>query len=200
MGLDKNYHRSDSLSGNSILIVSASEQFDVVVKKSLKGFITIESKRSGSQARRAALERDYDVVAINAPLPDESGEALALDIAEKSPASVLLVVPAQIYEDVLECVTDAGVLVITKPSPRGRVDKALRFLMALRGRMRQLERKVQSVEEKMEEMRLVTRAKLLLMEKKHMSEDEAHRYIGKQAMDAGVSRGIIASRILEDYD
>ena len=45
---------------------------------------------------------------------------------------------------------------------------------------------------------MVSRAKLLLVEKKHMTEDEAHRYIGKLAMDGGVSRGIAARQIVEE--
>ncbi|MBQ5375528.1 MAG: ANTAR domain-containing protein, partial [Lachnospiraceae bacterium] len=50
----------------------------------------------------------------------------------------------------------------------------------------------------MEELKTVSRAKILLMEKKHMTEEEAHRYIGKQAMNNGVSRGNMALEIIED--
>ncbi|MBQ9443602.1 MAG: ANTAR domain-containing protein, partial [Lachnospiraceae bacterium] len=59
-------------------------------------------------------------------------------------------------------------------------------------------RKRQAAEEKIEELRIVSKAKILLVEKKKMTEDEAHRYIGKQAMDRGVSRRRIAERILDD--
>ena len=47
-------------------------------------------------------------------------------------------------------------------------------------------------------MRVVNKAKLVLINKKKMSEDEAHRYIGKLAMDNGISRGRAAERILDD--
>ena len=39
---------------------------------------------------------------------------------------------------------------------------------------------------------------LKLMEHRHMTEAEAHRYIGKQAMDHGMSRKRIAQEILDD--
>lgn len=185
---------------DSILIVSSSEQLNAIVKRSLKGFITIDIVKSASQARRNLLERDYDLVVINAPLPDETGEYLAIDAAERSDASILLVVPQDISSQAMENVTDRGVLVLPKPFPTGYMDKAIRLLIAFRARMYVLEKKAQNAEEKLDELRVVSKAKLLLIENRHMSEDEAHRYIGKQAMDNGVSRKRVAERILEDYE
>ena len=52
----------------------------------------------------------------------------------------------------------------------------------------------------MEEIRLVNRAKLLLMEHLKMSEAEAHRHIEKAAMDACVKRRNIAEQIIRTYE
>nr|MCR4586736.1 ANTAR domain-containing protein [Lachnospiraceae bacterium] len=179
---------------HSALIISASDRFDSLAKKSLKGFITIDIKKSGALGRRAILERDYDLVIINAPLSDENGIELSLDIAEKNNGVVLLVVPQDNYEDILDRVTDQCVLVITKPVPEGRLDKAIRFQTAVRNKQYMLEKKAASIQEKLDELRIVSKAKLILVEKKHMSEDDAHRYIGKLAMNNGVSRKYAAER------
>ena len=183
---------------HSALIVSASEQFETLIKRSLMDVITVESRKSGAMARRYVLERYYDLVIINAPLPDESGEELALDIVEQCDASVLMVVPQDIFEDVLDRVTEQGIMVMPKPSPKGRIDKSVRFLVATQNKLHKLEAKVVKAEAKLEEMRVVNKAKLVLINKKKMSEDEAHRYIGKLAMDNGISRGRAAERILDD--
>ena len=183
---------------HAILIISASEQFQAIVKRSLQDFLTIEWRKSGAMGRRCASERDFDLVVVDAPLPDEAGEELAMDIAEKGNRSVLIVVPQDIYEEVLEQVTDVGILAVSKPFPRGRIDKAIRFLVAVRNRMIRLEKKSLTLEEKMEAIRTISRAKLLLVEKKHMTEDEAHRYIGKLAMNNGVSRDAAAEKILAE--
>ena len=184
---------------HSILIVSPSEQFQAIVKRSLKDFLTIDIKKSASSARRCILERYYDLVVISGPLPDESGEELAMFVTEKSKASVLMVIPREVFDDVTERVTDHGIMVVPKPAPKGRIDKAIRFLVATQNRFHTLEKKTLSVEEKMEEIRTVSKAKLILVEKKHMTEDEAHRYIGKLAMDNGISRKRVAEKILKDY-
>jgi len=191
-GKDDIYH--------SILIVSQSEQFNSVVRQSLVGISSIECRKSAATARRSILERYYDIIVINGPLQDETGESLALDAAEKSNALVLLAIPREIYEDVQDHVTDHGVLVIPKPLTRSRVDKAIRYLTAVQKKIHVLERKNVKAEEKLEEMRIINKAKFLLVEQRHMTEDQAHRFVGKQAMDHGISRKRAAQSIIDDME
>jgi response regulator NasT len=51
----------------------------------------------------------------------------------------------------------------------------------------------------MEEIRIVNRAKWILINELSMSEPEAHRYIEKQAMDRCISKGQIAKEIINTY-
>lgn len=187
---------------HSVLIVSVSEQFAALVKRSLspKNTMGIVFRKSAGLARRSILERYYDIIIIDSPLSDEQGVELALDIRDKCEVSVLLVVSKDMYEDVLNRVTDSGILVLAKPFPRGRIDKAIRFLIAIQNRIRRLEIKVENAQEKIREIRTIDKAKILLVQIEHMTEDDAHRYIGKYAMDRGISRGSAAMRILEDLE
>ena len=66
--------------------------------------------------------------------------------------------------------------------------ETLRLLCITRERLRGMEKKAVTLQEKMEEIRLVNRAKWLLIEELKMTEQEAHRYIEKQAMDRCVQR------------
>ena len=68
-----------------------------------------------------------------------------------------------------------------------------------RERLRRQEEKQVSVEEKITEIRLVNRAKWLLIERLGMRETDAHRYIEKQAMDQRVSRRKIAESVIQTY-
>ncbi len=185
---------------HSILIVSSSERFALLVKKSLKNYITIDIVKSSSLARRYILEKDYTLVVIDSPLAHETGEDLALDITERGDASVMLVAPEEISGFVMENAADHGILVIRKPAPAGQIDKAIRFLSAVQSKIARLKQKTRKVEEKLEENRAVNRAKLLLIEKKGFTEETAHKFIGKQAMNRRVSRKRVAQRIIEDLD
>ena len=51
----------------------------------------------------------------------------------------------------------------------------------------------------MEEIRLVNRAKWLLISALNMHESDAHRYIEKQAMDRCVSKRQVAEEIIKTY-
>ena len=190
----------DEFIQHSVLIVSSSEQFDAIVKRSLpkKSFPSVESRKSASLARRSFLERYYDLVIINAPLPDENGLEISLDIIDTSNASVLLVVSKESYDDITDKVTDYGVLVLAKPFHWRQIDKAIRFLTAIQNKRHQLEYKMRDLQDKMEDLRTVAKAKCMLIEKKHMTEDQAHRFIGKTAMDHGISRKRAAIRIMDD--
>ena len=83
--------------------------------------------------------------------------------------------------------------------PENRLDTAIRYLASIQDRIRKLEQKNISLEEKMKEIKIIGKAKGLLIEKKGMTEEEAHRYIGKMAMDNGVSRKHIAEDIIDEY-
>ena len=185
---------------HSILIVSSSEQFDAAVRRSVRSHTTVESRRSGAMARRCALERPYDIIVIRMHLTDEPGDQLALDLASDSTAQVLLVVPAEVYETVLEHVTDLGIMTLARPFPRAQLSQAIRFLTAVHNRMRLLEDRLRASEEKREELRTVSKAKLLLIEKRRMTEEEAHRFIGKEAMNNGITRKKAAEKVLEDLE
>ena len=56
-----------------------------------------------------------------------------------------------------------------------------------------------TVEEKIQEIRLVNRAKWALIQCLGMTEQAAHRYIEKRAMDERISRREAAMQVLSDY-
>ena len=92
-----------------------------------------------------------------------------------------------------------GVFTLPKPTSKVIMSQALGWLASARERLRKLEKKTLSVEERMEEIRIVNRAKILLVSELHMTEPEAHRYIEKHAMDTCVPKREIAERIIKTY-
>ncbi len=185
----------------SVLLVSSSPKFNesMLALLSESRFYPVTAVSDVSSARRRLLENKYDIVIINAPLPDDFGTRLALYICENSGAGVLLLVKAEHYPDINGRVSQFGVLVLPKPTTSQAVSQSLQLLCGTRERLRRMEQKTASIEEKMEEIRIINRAKLLLMEQLKMTEKEAHRFIEKQAMDRCVTRITIAQSILSTY-
>ena len=185
----------------SVLIVTASDSFvsSVMPLLPVTDYWPVTTVRSVGEARRRIVETDFDIVLINAPLPDDFGMRLAIDICTNSGAGVLLMVKSDLFNDIYAKVVSYGVITLSKPTNLQTVAQNLRILCATRERMRQMEAKQATVEEKIEEMRLVNRAKWLLIECLGMTEPEAHRYIEKQSMDERISKREVAENIIKTY-
>lgn len=185
----------------SVLIVSSSEKFNRSLLSLLPEdrFYPVSVSPDDSAARRVLAECRFDIVMINTPLPDDFGTHLALDACEGSGAGVMLFVKAEHYPDIAARVSPFGVLALSKPVTAQTVAQSLTLICATRERLRRMEQKTASVEEKIEEIRIVNKAKWLLIDQLKMTEQEAHRYIEKQAMDRCVTRRTIAENILATY-
>ena len=82
---------------------------------------------------------------------------------------------------------------------RNLFQTAAGWLISAREMIRKTEKQTTSIEEKMNEIRLVNRAKWLLISELKMTEPDAHRYIEKQAMDRCVSKRQAAEEIIKTY-
>ena len=153
---------------------------------------------SAGEVKRMLLETDVDLVILNAPLRDEFGTQLALNLAQDN-LCVLMLVPAESFDAVCYKVEDEGILTLSKPVSRSGLLGAIKLLTAMRGKLRKLDRQNQALQEKMQDIRTVNRAKWLLIEIKRMTENEAHYYIEKQAMDMRLSRREVAEEIIRYY-
>ena len=186
---------------NSVLIVTASERFtdSIMPLLPMTDYWPVQTASSVAEARRWLADTEFDIVLINTPLPDDFGMHLAIDICTGSGAGVLLLVKNDHYNEIYSKVVRYGVITLSKPTNRQMVAQNLRILCATRERIRQMQAKQATVEEKIKEIRLVNRAKWLLIECLNMTEAEAHRYIEKQAMDLRISRREAAENIIKTY-
>ena len=154
---------------------------------------------SVGEIRRLALESTMDLVVLNTPLKDEFGTRLALDLADYNIA-VLLMVQGDVFDQVCYKVEDYGVLTLAKPVSRQSFYTAVKLLTAMRAKMLRMEKKNQALQEKMQDIRTINRAKWLLITNLQRTEDEAHYHIEKKAMNSRLSRREAAEEIIRTYD
>ena len=185
----------------SVLIVSAAENLNTALTALLP-----ESKYSPvhvvsrvSAAKRSFAEREYDYVIINSPLPDDTGTRFAIDACNSKGTVVLLMVRAELHAEIYDKVAEHGVFTLPKPTSKPTIITALSWMSSARERLRKAEKKTLSIEEKMEEIRIVNRAKWLLISEIKMDEPSAHRYIEKQAMGRCISKREVAEEIIKTY-
>ena len=185
----------------SVLVVSASDR----INQALAEFYTsplyspVNFVSGVSAAERALAERDFDFVIVNSPLPDDSGIRFSIDTVASRNSVVLFLATAEQHADSFDRLAEYGVFLMQKPVSKPAFRLASEWLISARERIRRTEKKTLSIEEKMNEIRLVNRAKWLLISELKMSEPDSHRYIEKQAMDRCISRRLVAEEIIKTY-
>ena len=182
------------------LIVSATEKSHTMLTQFLTS-CGVQTQfcyaASGAEARRVLVNGMFDLVLVNTPLPDEFGHEMAQTAAHDTLAGVILLAKAEIADSVAEKVEDDGVLVVPKPLSRVLFMQALRLMRAARQRLTGLQSENRRLQQRIEDIRTVDRAKCLLIECCAMSEPEAHAYIEQQAMKRRRTKREIAESIIQ---
>ena len=82
----------------SALIVSSQADGNTAFSELLTraGFAPPVICRSCSEARRMLIDRSFDLIIVNTPLSDETGEKFACDAADGLLSSVILIVKGKI--------------------------------------------------------------------------------------------------------
>lgn len=184
-----------------VALVSSSEKFNGAMLPLLpkNRFSPISVYRDAKSARRVISKEKPDIVIINTPLPDDFGTSLALDVSETDGVCILLFTRAENFSELSSVLAPHGVLTLPKPTSPELTEEVVELMCATRERLRRIEIKKSFAEGRMEDIRVVNKAKWFLIEQLKMTEQEAHRYIEKQAMDRCVTKRVIAENILSTY-
>ena len=184
------------------LIVSSAEKGTELISNLLSeaGFHQIASSKSCGEARRLLIERDFDIIIVNAPLSDETGESFSRQVALRGSSQVLLIVKSEHFDAISANCEDDGVFTIAKPINKNVFWSALKLVRAAQSRLKRAHQENIKLERKIEEIRIVDRAKCMLISYRNMSEGEAHKYIEKQAMNLRLTKREVAEDVLSIYD
>ena len=186
----------------SALIVSCTEKGTAIFMQMLgaASIRQVSTSQSCAGARNLILERDFDLVIIDAPLPDETGERLSQYIASKALSQVILIAKSEYFYAVSATCEEYGILTISKPVNRDIFWSALMLAKSTYNRIKLIQTENTKLKRKIENIRIIDRAKCILISYMKMNEQEAHKYIEKQAMDMRTSRRTVAEGILKTYE
>ena len=187
---------------DKVLLVCSSQKSIPVISQALDNACTgeISSAGSGGQARRMLINTVFDLIVINMPLSDETGVSLGAAASESGDAGIILLTPADDADFVQDQVEDYGIFVLPKPLSQQSLHQAIKFVTASRMRILHLREKQVQLQQKLEDLKVVDRAKCCLIQYLNMSEPQAHRYIEKQSMDMRASRRTVAEDIIKTYE
>lgn len=155
---------------------------------------------NGGEARRLMTINDFDLIIIDMPLTDETGEELGLRASERAATEVMLIAPNSIASAVSLRVEKNGILVLQKPVDIELFHQTYMLASASQHKIAALMCRAGDLQLRIESIRLVDRAKCALMKSRRMTEAEAHHYIEKCAMDMRVTKKQAAEQIINYYN
>ena len=149
-----------------------------------------------NEARRRISERSYNIILVD--YAEGEGSDFAADASEGL-STILLLVPPSLFEEVSYRVEGYGIISITNPFDQFYFYNMIKAAIAVQYKVQVLSSQTTKLKVKMEEIKQVNRAKMLLMQNMSMTEQEAHRYIEKEAMDSGLKKTAVAEKIIKTY-
>ena len=149
-----------------------------------------------NEARRLATERSFNIIIADSG--DGYDTDFAINLAD-SYSTILLLVPNEHFDEISYRVEGYGILTTTKPFEPFYLYNMMKIAIAVQYKVQVISSQTTKLKVKMEEIKQVNRAKMLLMQNMNMSEQEAHRYIEKEAMDRGMKKTAISEEIIKTY-
>jgi len=183
----------------NVLIVSAGERSTALIRSVLEQTDLRDIRyASCAEAARAQWGRpQLEVIVLAPPLPGSSLDVLAAEAVRATQAGVIVIVDE--WEDG-RTAEGIGALLMKKPVSQSAFVQAIRHARAVYRRAELLLSENKRLHVRLDEVRLISRAKLLMMKRFSMTEEQAHHYLERQAMKERISLGEAAKNIVTNCE
>ena len=185
---------------NRGVIISKQDPTADTIRRTLQslGFDSISEISTGSEARRIILsENPPELIIINTPLSDEFGSELAESASEEANAKTILLCSGNIADDLADRLSAYDILVLSKPIDRDTLRNGISLLDTDTAPFADIDES-DEVLRRINDIRLINKAKSSLMKCMKFTEPQAHRYLEKQAMNSRCTRRKAAEKIISD--
>lgn len=140
----------------------------------------------------------YSAALISLPLSDENGITLIEELHARFDTPLGVLVKPDINEMQLKKLAAANAYILKKPVSRSNYILAADLLTSFSDNNADMKEKIKALERKNSEIKLMSRAKLLMMQAKGLSEDDAHKHILHRAMNRQMSIDAVCREIIKE--
>lgn len=191
----------------NVLVAAGKEESIQLLRQILRsvsgaGQLRVLQAATLEQIRRsvsgAGAQAPADLLIAVMPLSDGTGVEGIIDVAQRHPQLMtILLVRQEAYEQVSYQCRNQQVFVIAMPFKRQVLAEAASFMLRLRTVMDDKDKELARLRKNLSEIRVITSAKIRLVQTRQMTEEEAHYYLEKEAMDRSLTKKEVAEEILQ---
>ena len=169
-------------------------RLDLVEMLTEAGYEVVAQAENGAIAIELAKEFKPDLAILDVKMPVVDGITAAEQII---PIAPVLMLTAFSQRELVERARDAGVMAyVVKPFSLDDLIPAIEIAISRHRQMKQLEKEVADVYERLETRKVIDRAKGILMKAMNLSEPESYSWIQKTAMDRRISMKAVAEAVI----
>ncbi|MER7848540.1 response regulator [Kitasatospora sp. NPDC096077] len=163
-----------------------------------EGYIVVGEAGDGATAVRLVEELKPDLAIFDVKMPVLDGLSAAEQIHDKHLAPVLMLT-AFSQRELVDRARDAGAMAyIVKPFSKSDLVPAIEMAVSRYTEMRELEKEIGDLTQRLETRKLVDRAKGVLQTKFGLNEPAAFRWIQKTSMDRRMTMAAVAEAVIEE--
>lgn len=185
---------------NNRVVVAEDEaiiRLDLVETLRDEGYDVVAECGRGDEVVALVEQHAPDLVLLDIKMPGLDGLSAARLINQRSDAAVIMLT-AFSQRELIDEASDAGAMAyLVKPYQRTDLVPALEVARARRQERQALAAKVDELESRIEERKLIDRAKGVLMDANGLSEDDAFRFMQRSAMSGRRRMSDVAEEVLD---
>lgn len=164
------------------------------------GYEVVGEAEDGMDAVTLCRELKPDFIIMDINMPIMTGLEAAKIINEEKLTGFIIVLTAYRDKEIAEKAVNIDIMgYIVKPVDENMLIPAIKIALNKYHQMEAMKKEYGRTREALDDRKYLDRAKGILMEKKKMTEKEAHAYIRKLAMDKGRSMAEISKMLLKAY-
>ena len=169
-------------------------RLDLVEMLTEAGYEVVAQAENGVIAIELAKEFKPDLAILDVKMPVVDGITAAEQII---PIAPVLMLTAFSQRELVERARDAGVMAyVVKPFSLDDLIPAIEIAISRHRQMKQLEKEIADLYERLETRKVIDRAKGILMKAMNLSEPESYSWIQKTAMDRRISMKAVAEAVI----
>ena len=183
----------------AILVIAAKPRIQSSVRSALTAkYGRVLTAETVQEARRAVEREKIALMVIFSPLKDEEEIPRLFDMAERRGIAAGYIVGREIYGETAYRLEGRNVFVVAYPLQMDQVLQIVSFLYQVQKRFWLVLSEQERLQRQVQDLQIVCRVKCLLVEKREMTEEEAHHFIEQEAMNTGLSKREAALKILKE--
>ncbi len=178
-----------------VLLVAEHSRCDEIRKLLCLGGYAFIRAENEKEARMKILDLQLSLVIVDAMLPGSTAKNVSVFAASQD-VDTVLIVPDELASHVALVMRKYGVYV--GAANRDSLAAVLNAISVAREKIRKADERNRKLLDRLRNEKLLTEAKCLLAGRRGMSEEEAHCYIERKAMDCRISLADAAMSIVRE--